>query len=30
MAEEATASSDDKPKVPNTFGATNLTNGKAI
>ena len=30
IAEEVIAPIDDKPKVPNTFGATDLTNGKAI
>ena len=30
IAEEAIAPNEDKPKVPNTFGATDLTNGKAI
>ena len=27
---EAIAPNEDKPKVPNTLGATNLTNGRAI
>ena len=30
IAEEVIAPIDEKPKVPNTFGATDLTNGKAI
>ena len=30
IADEATAPIADKPKVPNTFGATDLTNGRAI
>ena len=30
IAEEATAPNEDRPKVPKTFGATDLTNGNAI
>ena len=30
IADEAIAPRDDNPKVPNTLGATDLTNGKAI
>ena len=30
IAEEAIAPNEDNRKVPNTFGATDLTNGKAI
>ena len=30
IAEEAIEPIDDKPNVPNTLGATDLTNGKAI
>ena len=30
IAEEVIAPNEDKPKVPNTFGATDLTNSKAI
>ena len=30
IADEAIVPIDDKPKVPNTLGAIDLTNGKAI
>ena len=30
IAEEAIAPNEDNPNVPKTFGATDLTNGKAI
>ena len=30
IADDVIAPNEDKPKVPKTFGATDLTNGKAI